>query len=315
MIGKDLVARVQGGRLVLDAETDLPDGTEVPLAPREQLQRPLCNVLLFVTTPTERDTLKDVAAQMGIEDKTIQGNFSDYLDLGKHGPYRVFGVHTEMGALQAGGSATKGLLCPVETSARYVIAVGTAFGIDRAHQKFGDVLVATHVVPYDFVLVDTDSDGRLPRISYNNAKPNPSNPALIALLRRFAGHSHTNFNVHFGAMLSGSAQIRCGAYRDHLRSKFDKKLTDLDKQSVRKKGQPLTERIIGGEMEGVGLLATPTKEGAASWLIVKGISDFADEEHNSENERERVDACKNAVEFVLKALASHASDVEKEIEA
>lgn len=300
------VAMVRDGRLVLDVETDLSEGTEVQLVrpPSPQPAELRCDVLLFVTTPAEREALKQVATRKGLGTEEISGRFSNYIDLGQVGPqYRVFAVETEMGALQVGGSATKGLLCPVETGARYIIAVGTAFGIDPGSQHFGDVIVSTHVLPYDFVLVDTDSDGRLPRIRYDKVKPSSTNPALISLLQRYIEQTPPKFQVHFGAMLSGSAQIRCRVYRDHLVAKFNKKLTDLDKQA-QKKGSTLAERVVGGEMEGVGLIATPPMEGLASWLIVKGISDFADEDHGNDNSPNRGPACENAIDLVLNTLAS-----------
>jgi len=302
MLPETWVATVQNGRLLLDAQTELPEGTQVPLVRTEPPKGLDCDVLLFVTTPSERKALRRV--QERLAGRVLSGRYSDYIDLGQHALYRVFGVETEMGALQAGGSATKGLLCPYETGARYVIAVGTAFGVDRSSQAFGDVLVATHVLPYDSVLIDTESDGRLPRIRYDKAKPTPTDPALVAMLRRFVEQSPLTCNVHFGAMLSGSAQIRCSAHRDHLVAKLNKKLTDLDREQQKKKGSALAERVVGGEMEGVGLLATPQTEGSVSWLIVKGISDFADEQHLADSEAHRVLACENSIELVLRALGT-----------
>lgn len=299
------LARVQNGRLVLDVETDLPEGATVPLtrSPPPAEEGPRCDILLFVTTETERQVLRAYADEHG--GREISGRYSDYLDLGRpHPQYRVLAVETEMGALQAGGSATKALLCPIETGARYIVAVGTAFGIDRLKQKTGDVLVASHVLPYDLTIVDTDKDGRLPRIRFDRVKPTATNPTLVSLVRRHADRASLPFRVHFGAMLSGSAQIRCRAYRDHLAAKLDKKLVDLDKQERKKAGEGLTERVVGGEMEGVGLIATPPSGGLASWLIVKGISDFADEEHRDDNPESRLRACENALDLVMGAFAA-----------
>ncbi len=302
MIPDQWLGKVQNGRLVLDVETDLPEGTEVPLSRWSPLpEGPRCDVLLFVTTETERRVLRELAGKR--DAKEIPGRYSEYLDLGQvHPQYRVFAVETEMGALQAGGSATKALLCPIETGARVIIAVGMAFGIDRGSQKFGDVLVASHLLPYDSVIVDTDNDGRLPRVRYDQITPTATNPTLVSLLLRHIDKAQLPYQVHFGAMLSGSAQIRCRAHRDHLAAKLNKKLTDLDKQA-RKKGSALTERVIGGEMEGVGLIATPQSEGLTPWLIVKGISDFADEDHGKDVGDQRAQACQNAITLVLDALA------------
>jgi adenosylhomocysteine nucleosidase len=54
-------------------------------------------------------------------------------------------------------------------------------------------------------------------------------------------------------------------------------------------------------MEGVGLLSTSPANDPA-WIIVKGISDFADENRDAVIERYRPIACRNAADFVLDAL-------------
>ncbi|HEY5312045.1 MAG TPA: hypothetical protein VIK18_05975 [Pirellulales bacterium] len=54
-------------------------------------------------------------------------------------------------------------------------------------------------------------------------------------------------------------------------------------------------------MEGVGLLAA-SKKAEPVWVIVKGISDFADDQQRAEVEARRAEACLNAVRFVLGAL-------------
>jgi adenosylhomocysteine nucleosidase len=60
-------------------------------------------------------------------------------------------------------------------------------------------------------------------------------------------------------------------------------------------------------MEGVGLLSlSPANDPA--WIVVKGISDFADEDRDAVIEGNRPLACGNAADFVLDALlnARHA---------
>ena len=51
-------------------------------------------------------------------------------------------------------------------------------------------------------------------------------------------------------------------------------------------------------MEGVGLLSTASSD--VQWIVVKGISDVADEVRTAEADRQR--ACGNAATFVLGAL-------------
>src|SRR5437660_1581192 len=90
-------------------------------------------------------------------------------------------------------------------------------------------------------------------------------PALTNHLRerglREEARTKFDFAVHVGAMLSGAARIHCGRFRDELYG------------TVPHGNEP----IVGGEMEGVGLLAAAVKVDDPAWCVVKGICDFADE--------------------------------------
>ena len=65
--------------------------------------------------------------------------------------------------------------------------------------------------------------------------------------------------------------------------------------------------IIGGEMEGVGLLAASSSADDPIWCVVKGISDFADENRDANITESRSRACHNAANFVLSALQNERS--------
>ena len=91
--------------------------------------------------------------------------------------------------------------------------------------------------------------------------------------------------VHFGALLTGAARIHSALFRDELVRGNDNH------------GEP----IVGGEMEGVGLLATCDPENSV-WTVVKGISDFADEQRDQDVKEWRTTACFNSAKFVLQAL-------------
>ena len=54
-------------------------------------------------------------------------------------------------------------------------------------------------------------------------------------------------------------------------------------------------------MEGVGLLSVSSADDPA-WVVVKGISDFAEDTRSEEFERTRELACRNSARFVLSAL-------------
>jgi len=97
-----------------------------------------------------------------------------------------------------------------------------------------------------------------------------------------------DYGVYLGAMLSGSARIHSGFYRNELVESIP----------------PGEDRIIGGEMEGFGLLAASSDWDNPIWCIVKGISDFADEHRDAIIQESRPIACRNAALFVLSALAN-----------
>jgi len=57
-------------------------------------------------------------------------------------------------------------------------------------------------------------------------------------------------------------------------------------------------------MEGVGLLAASVSRREPIWCVVKGISDFADEDRDAVINESRGPACRNAAAFVLSALVN-----------
>lgn len=91
-------------------------------------------------------------------------------------------------------------------------------------------------------------------------------------------------------MLSGAARIHCAAYRDELFRNVPRG----------------NEKIVGGEMEGVGLLAASLKPGDSVWCVVKGISDFADENRDEVIKKGQEIAPVNAARFVLSGLVNDA---------
>lgn len=63
-------------------------------------------------------------------------------------------------------------------------------------------------------------------------------------------------------------------------------------------------------MEGIGFLSASDPSSDPRWIIVKGISDFADGPPNSSGDDHRPKACYNSARFVLATLKREASDVE-----
>lgn len=245
---------------------------------------PRCDVLLFVATSTEADQLEAAAKEWEVPFQKKGSTLGNYRDLGKVGARRVLVVRTDMGAIGRGASAARALRYKEATGATGMISLGMAFGIDRKTQKYGDVLVASSVLPYDDRQVHT-VDGNLTYSYDDKWRPFHANPSLLEVFENHVRANKESFSVSFGALLSGGARIRSEPY----------------KKMLIERTAHCGEQVIGGEMEGAGLLAASDPD-EPSWVIVKGISDFADDVHDESFVYHRSLACKNAATFVLKAL-------------
>ena len=267
---------------------------------------PVCSLLLFVATSTEEDALKGEAGRLGLDFRKASAltahfrerNLSDEAwTLGTIGGETVVVVgcsrikgHSVMGPHGRLGSAAKGLRYLAATGAQGIIQVGTAFGIARGPQNLGDVLVSTLLIPYD--KRDVKPSPREPGYvnDYNAVEVEPARAALIERCLREMERTKFDFAVHIGAMLSGAARIHCARFRDELYG------------SVPHGNDP----IVGGEMEGVGLLAAAVKADDPAWCVVKGISDFADEQRDADIKTGLTLATRNAANFVLSSLVNDA---------
>ena len=255
---------------------------------------PRCDVLLFVADPSEEDQLKRVAKQLGLSFSPRQGAFFEYADLGRVGTYqRVMAVRTEIGPFSKDGSTARALLAKSETRATALISVGMAFGVNRRRQKHGDVLVSKILLTYDDRRVFGGCWCSSVRTDYTFVKPHFAKSALINALERMSQTEAWRDRVNFGAMLTGGARIHSSKYRNQL------------VKALSGHG----EQIIGGEMEGAGLLAASHPE-SPTWVIVKGICDFADEKRDQEVKVWRKPACERAATFVLTALRDFNPELE-----
>jgi adenosylhomocysteine nucleosidase len=251
-----------------------------------------CDILLFFSTRTEREQLERGASELGISfDERNDARIGTYFTLGTIGPNRVRAVKTRMGPFFHQGSASQAIVLRAASSATSIIQVGMAFGIDRKVQKHGDVLISEWVFPYDYRIVEhvAGQESRPDRysIDYQETKRFIPKRSLFNLLERERKEGKHGFTTHFGGILSGGSRIRSQLYLRELLAAVT--------------GGAGPGGYVGGEMEGVGLLAASEKA-KPLWIIVKGISDFADDQQRAEVEARRAEACLNAVRFVLSAL-------------
>jgi len=251
-----------------------------------------CDILLFFATQTEREQLERGAAELELPfEERNDAHVGTYYSLGTIGPNRVRAVKTRMGSFFHQGSASQAIVLLAASSATSIIQVGMAFGIDRNAQKHGDVLVSQWLFPYDYRIIDhlAGQQGQVDRynIDYSETKRFLAKRSLLSLFEQERTTGRHEFAIHFGGMLSGGSRIRSQLYLREL--------------LIAVTGGEGPGGYIGGEMEGVGLLAA-SKRAEPVWVIVKGISDFADDQQRDEAEAHRPDACLNAVRFVLAAL-------------
>jgi nucleoside phosphorylase len=264
-----------------------------------------CSLLLFVATTDEETALKEAARDRGLAFERIRDPLGEFHWLGAVGYETVIAIRPSrqqgrlvMGAHGRLGSAAKAIRFREVTGAQGIVQLGMAFGIDPQLQKAGDVLVSSSLIPYDNRTIKAARLSRLERllelespsyiVDYSGADREPARPSLLELFLRETERGGHSFGVHVGAILSGAARIQSRRFRDEL---------------VR--GIPAGEDpIVGGEMEGVGLLAASLTADDPIWCVVKGISDFADEGRDSVIESNRPIACRNAADFVLSALTN-----------
>lgn len=267
-----------------------------------QLQRPICSLLLFLATSAEQRGLKRAAEAYHIsctKDPELTRYFQqaklndEAWRIGPFGPETVIAIGPSrksgqaiMGAYGRLGSASKSVRYLEATGAQGMIQLGIAFGTKPNDQQIGDVLVSAMLLPYDNRDVKP-SLGPLPyKNDYASMPIEFPRASLLERCIREKKRSSFDFNVHIGAILSGSARIHCAAYRDELYRTVPHGNDD----------------IVGGEMEGVGLLAASMKSDEPAWCVIKGISDFADENRDSDIQQGREIAAYNAARFLLSSL-------------
>ncbi|HEY4241936.1 MAG TPA: hypothetical protein VGM88_19085 [Kofleriaceae bacterium] len=279
------------------------------------MERTSSEYILVVATRTEEEQLEAATVELGLPFTKRHGEAGDYYDLGKIGGdrgNRVVAIKVDMGPFGFRGSASSVIRHRVAFSAQGVICLGMAFGIDAATQDIGDVLVSQALLPYDNrdVVCDNGFVARVvarvrgePAHRYDYSRVGVF-PAREALFRLFERH-HTirpdgSRRVHVGSLLSGGSRVFCAGYRDRLVTEVRRDIV-----AATAKGEPraMLPPIIGGEMEGVGLLSASRKR-SPSWIVVKGISDFADGRGRASLPARRDLACRNSARFVLEALAA-----------
>jgi|GEM_PF-3116344 len=212
-------------------------------------------VLLLTATKTERDAVLQKLRPRA-DAQQVQRIFS-----GAQTYYvgRLGAVDVVLTTCRAGSQPRDGALIVTHeaiarTHPRAVVAVGMAFGGYTNKLKIGDVLVSTHIVPYEPSRKQPDGD--LPRGGDHDAGALLLNRFLEArgwTYERSDGHP---CEVREGRLLSG-----------------EKLVDDLDFKEELFAAHP---EAIGGEMEGSGVYAASERSGITEWIVVKAVCDWGD---------------------------------------
>ena len=308
-------------------------------AKEKRAEESSANILLVTATITEHRELRNEAERRKLPFDSYKGQFATYYKMGKIGSNRVASMQVEMGAFGPGGSAAKCIQARAETQATTLILVGTAFGVNRQEQRMGTtVLVSEAIFPYDdrrvlhviepdafertrsfiageeHVVLDTQSKLRrvreligagyeirypsMERVGGMESLDPPGNaerPASETWIKRFRQTAQEfekdgdEVTLIFGTLLTGGARIESSDFLEEL---------------LRSIGR----NVVGGEMEAMGALAampTGSPGDDAGWIVVKGISDFADSESREKDVlvRNRERAAASAARVVLETLA------------
>lgn len=146
-------------------------------------------------------------------------------------------------------------------SPKYVFAIGVAFGADPSSQQLGDVLIADHLVFYDYFNKVTNGTVKLSADEVQEIGAEIF-ASCLAVSDKTGPQDKClgDFCWRKGAILTGGSVISDSVERDRLKKGADKIGWD----------------IIGGEMEGSGIFfGCNGKDTPVPFTIVKGICDWA----------------------------------------
>lgn len=254
------------------------------------------DIVLVTATTTEHEQLEGAAKELGFSFEKIPRRHLDYYRLGFVGTNRVVAIRVSMGAFSPDGAAARCIQARAETQATTIILMGTAFGI-APEQHIGDVIVSESVFLYDDRTVVDVAGAKMSHVAGKyevRYAPSARRSASRIWHERFRrldeqyNRDGAAEKVYIGVVLSGGARIESAAFRDELLAR----LPSMDPP------------VVGGEMEGMGAVsaALATDPEDPGWVIVKGISDFADASSRSRIKDTRAGAARASAMAVLRVL-------------
>jgi nucleoside phosphorylase len=199
------------------------------------------------------------------------------LYIGKLGNYSIVQVQCTMGAISRSGSTiTVSSIINKFSNIKAVLMVGIAFGLDESECNIGDVLISESIVPYDSKRVGKSE-------TIQRGIELPACKILLDRLRSVCNEISFSFKVEFTKLLSGESLIDNLEFRNELKRVYP--------------------NSKGGEMEGAGISAACDSK--CSWILIKGICDFADgnkSKNKTENQTRAITSALTVLQELLNSV-------------
>jgi nucleoside phosphorylase len=224
--------------------------------------------LLVTVTDIEMEKLHEQLSPISDNNKIIKISYNSHTYyIGKFGLYNIVHVNcNNMGSTGRGAS-----IITINDSlnnwenVEAVIMIGIAYGVDKARQKIGDVLISKNIIPYDKYKIKNG-------VKEERGEIFTSGQILFDRFKNITDCSQ--IKCHIGDIASGEILINDEEFRNAITKRFP--------------------NTIGGEMEGTGL-ASASESKRKEWILIKGICDFADGNKDNNKDNNQIIAARNAV--------------------
>ena len=235
------------------------------------------DIILVTATKKEYRAVVRTAKPTGSDEKKyikVTTEDGSKFMLGLYGENTVAIIRTGQGPKE-----TREMLERVQSiiKAKYVIAIGICYGMNKKKSELGDIIVAKSIWDISQSRVTDEKPLFKPNVYPTGAK----------LQSIFADHDTfkvlpdvTPVEIHYGALVTENTLVAS-----------EKHKKDILKQ---------IPQAVGGEMEAAGINATATS-GKYEWIVIKAIADWGDA-HKEPYRKWQEYASIAAARFVLKCL-------------
>lgn len=249
----------------------------------------IADILLVTATDIETKSLLSLFGPVCQDGILIVRKDTHLYNLGIFAGYNV--VHcqcTNMGTQEVGSSTlTTARAISDWPSVKAVVMVGIAFGMyneesDLVKQKFGDVLVAEKIFPYENQRLNPNGDAKYRGKEHFSDKNLVDAFAVIGRMWHEDNYCGEQTSINIVPILTGEKLVDNLEWRNELKQKYPD--------------------YKGGEMEGMGI-ASSSEQAQKPWILVKSICDFADGKKGSTPDEEALKVFKQKTAALLAAKA------------